>query len=277
MIIGFWSELPEKGSVTYNMIASAVSISYQCDRRIILIQGKYDENRIDYAFTPYMEENMIREEYGYYSYGGIDSMINKFENNRFDEHDLEKELVRIQNSNLYYLPSTRKKEKGLFDRKFRRISSQMLRTFQKFCGDRLLFIDLGSGWEDFDGDLLTYLDLLVVNIPQENIALRGIRENTGLMERAVFIIGRYDDRSEFNVRNIYRKYRIDQRAIGVVPYNIQYRDAVVMGKTKDFFDRNRFPFFSRGYDENKLFMKQLDCTVGMILERCQFGGYRTDH
>ena len=80
MIIGFWSEKPGKGSVTYNLLASGLAISERCKSDVVLIQGKVDYNRLEYAFMPYAEENILKEDYGYYSYGGMDVILNKLEN-----------------------------------------------------------------------------------------------------------------------------------------------------------------------------------------------------
>lgn len=270
MTIGYWSEVPGKGAVTFNMIATALSMSAKCKERLILMQGKYDYNRIDYAFTPFMEDNMMREDYDYYNYGGMDNIINRLEHHVLSTGDIEKELIRVDDSNVYYLPATRQRIRELFDRRFMKVSGQYIRILNKFDEDTVILIELESGPENIAEDVLKALDVLVINISQGNNPVGRIGDNRAIMENSVFIVGRYDEASQFNVRNIYRKYHIDAERIGVVPYNIQLKDAMTLGKSREFFERNE----GIGKEnDNYIFMKYLDNTTDMIIKRCGLGVY----
>lgn len=264
MTIGYWSEKSGMG-VTYNMIATALSMSALSDRRFILMQGKHDNNRVDYAFTPYMEENMMKEDFGYYDYCGIDTIINKLENNILNIDDIMREIVRVKNSNLYYLPATRMNNKHVFDRRFLRVSEGYIERLRALRDGTVVLLELNSGLENISGNILNCIDLLVINIVQENNALGRIRDNMAVMEKSLFIVGKYDDKSEFNIRNIYRRYHIDETAIGAVPYNVKFKDSVCLGRCREFFERNTRV---RRENENYTFMKYLGSTAEMIMKRC---------
>ena len=118
MIIGFWSEKPGRGSSTYNMIAAGLGVSEKCDKRVILMQGKHDYNRIEYAFTPYDDESVMKEDYGYYNYGGMDSIINKLENDILTEKEFNKEIIAIRNTNLCYILSGKGRNNPEFQGRF---------------------------------------------------------------------------------------------------------------------------------------------------------------
>lgn len=263
MIIGFWSENPGKGSVTYNMLASGLFISTKYRNKVILMQGKADYNKIDYAFVPYSEDCVMKECGGYYNYGGIDLILDKLENNVYSNRELQNEIVRVRNSNLYYLPSSRISSHDVFNKRFSRVYDRYIENMRSM--EELIMLELSNGFEYVSKEVLERLDLLVINISQDNKALEGIRDNRALMEKSFFIIGRYDDSSEFNIRNIGRRYGIDESALGAIPYSVRFKDAVCMGKSKEFFERH---INADRNDEAYVFMRYLKNTSEMIMKKC---------
>lgn len=263
MIIGFWSENPGKGSVTYNMLASGLFISSKYRNKVILMQGKADYNKIDYAFVPYSEESAMKECSGYYNYGGIDLILDKLENNEYSNRELRNEIVRVRNSNLYYLPSSRISSQDVFNKRFSRVYDRYIENMRSM--EELIMLELSNGFEYVSKNVLERLDLLVINISQDNKALEGIRDSRSLMEKSFFIIGRYDDSSEFNIRNIGRRYGIDESALGAIPYSVRFKDAVCMGKSKEFFERH---INANRNDEAYVFMRYLKNTSEMIMKKC---------
>lgn len=263
MIIGFWSEKPGKGAVTYNMIATGIGMSMMSSKETVLIQAKSDYNRLDYAFIPFSDSRMMKEDYGYYNYGGIDSVLSRMENGIYNNNYLNNEVIRVKNSNLYFLPSTRKGGSEVFSLRMYNMLSKYMEELRSF--DANLLIELSNGFEYVSKDLLKSLDLLVVNISQDNKAIEDIRDNNSIMEKSVFLIGRYDDSSEFNLKNIGRRFGIEEKFIGTIPYNIKFKDAVCQGKSKEYFERH----FNNGKeDENYIFMKSVKRFIDIIKKRC---------
>lgn len=263
MIIGFWSEKPGKGAVTYNMIATGIGMSMLSSKETVLIQAKSDYNRLDYAFIPFSDSNMMKEDYAYYNYGGIDSVLSRMENGIYTNNYLNNEVIRVRNSNLYFLPSTRKGGSELFSTRMYSMLSKYMEELGTLNAN--ILIELSNGFEYVSKDLLGSLDLLVVNISQDNKAVEEIRDNNIIMEKSIFLIGRYDDSSEFNLKNIGRRYGIEEQFIGMIPYNIKFKDAVCQGKSKEFFERH----FNNGKeDENYIFMKSVKDFIDIIKKRC---------
>ena len=263
LIIGFWSEKSGKGAVTYNMIATGLCMAMNYKKDIILIQAKYDYNRLDYAFIPFSDSNMMKEDYGYYNYGGIDSVLSRMENGIYTNRYFNNEIIRVKNSNLYFLPSTRKGGSELFNTRLYKILEKYIDELKKI--DAIILIELCNGFEYVSKELLNSLDLLVVNISQDNKAIEDIRNNNMIMEKSVFVIGRYDDCSEFNLKNISRRYGIEEQYIGVIPYNVKFKDSVCQGRCKEFFDRH---FNTWKEDDNCIFIKCVRSVVDIIKKRC---------
>lgn len=266
MIIGFWSEQSGKGAVTYNMIATGIGMSMKLNKNVILVQAKTDYNRLDYAFVPYSGENIMKEDYGYYNFAGIDSVLNRMENGFYDNELLYDELICVRNTNLYYLPSTRKGIGELFNSKITKMFSTYMDSIKNTKD--IILVELCNGFEYITKEFLNNFDVLAINISQDNKALEDIRSNNMIMEKSIFVIGRYDEGSEFNLKNISRRYRIREDCIGVIPYNVRYKDSVCQGKCKEFFDRH---FNTGKEDEEYIFMNYVKNTADIIINRA-YGG-----
>lgn len=263
MIIGYWSEKPGKGSTTYNMIASAIAMSMECDKNIIVAQAKCDYNKVDYAFVPYVNDGLIKEDYGYYNYSGMDALLNKLENDFKKENLIKNETVRVGDSNLFYIPSTRTSligRGGVFEQRFSGVISKFIDEMKEL--DEIVFVELSNGFEFVTGDILNNLDILVINISQDNKALENIRDNHLLIEKSCFIVGKYDDFSEFSVKDICRKYKIPEQRIGLIPYNVRFKDSFSNGKCKMYFDRN---FNCEKGEEEYYFIKNARNVAKMLM------------
>ena len=78
-----------------------------------------------------------------------------------------------------------------------------------------------------------------------------------------------DNDSKDNIHNIRRKYNISKDAIGVVPYNIHFHDAMNNGKLVQFITRG---IFSRKTDVDYDFIMELYHTTNMILRKAGYEG-----
>lgn len=263
MIIGFWSEKPGRGSATYNMIAAGLGVSKKCNRRVILMQGKKDYNRIEYAFTPYDDESLLKEDYGYYNYGGIDSIISKIENGILTEKEFNKEIIPIKNSNLCYLLSSRNRQGGEFSAKFKQCYDNYI-VFLKKLND-ICMIELDNELSYIDDEKFDKLNILVVNLPQDIKSLHRVIGNTKIMNKAIFLVGNYDINSEYNISNIRRKYGIDENRICAVPYSVKFRDSVCSGRCHEFYERH---MDQRRDDSEYEFIQSINKLAGIIVERC---------
>lgn len=266
MIIGFWSEGAGRGSVTYNMLASAMGLSSKIRNNVVLMQGKKDYNRIEYAFTPYDGEGMLKEDYGYYSYGGMDAVINKLATGSLDENSYTKELVRINKSNLYYLRTGASVGNEGFYKHITNAFEEYIRFLK--ASNSINFIELASGFEGISGESLKIFDVFVVNLSQDGKELRSVLNNRWIKDNAVFIVGSYDSESEYNINNLQREYSLPSDRVGILPYSIKFRDAVCAGKCIEFFDRHKE---DKREDSEYELIKNINCISDILLKRCGIG------
>lgn len=268
LIIGFWSDRAGIGGTTSNMIITGIMAAKETDRQIILIQGKYDILKLDYAFSPDMRNDILKEDFGYYNHPGIDDVLEKHINNLYTEKDFDENLIRVNQSNLFYMPGSIRNNPDLFRQKFQSVAQRFFKALKDL--DRLIFIELDSGMESLDRHILNFLDFIVINIGQGVKSVYGITNQPVLMEKALFLVGRYDSNSRWNVRNLIRRQRMKKDSVAVIPYSVKYQDSVNEGKTMEFVNRNYkclkheedFGFFKEARKASKMILKRVN-TIGM--------------
>ncbi len=263
MIIGFWSERAGIGGTTSNMIITGIMAAKRTNREVVLIQGKYDIIKLDYAFSPTVRNDTLKEDFGYYNHPGIDDVLEKHINDLYDAKDFDKNLIRVNHSNLLYLPGSVRNNPRLFRQKFKNVSEKFINGLSR--SDKLIFIEFDSGLSDLNQYFLNVLDLVVINLGQGRKAIHDIiQERQFLMDKSLFLVGRYDSNSKYNVRNLMRRYHIDEERIAVIPYSIKYQDAVNEGRTMEFVDRN---WECLKYEDDFEFFREAGKAADMILKR----------
>lgn len=262
LIIGFWSDRAGTGGTTSNMIITGVMAAKGTDREVILVQGKYDILKLDYAFSPDMRNDILKEDFGYYNHPGIDDILEKHMNNLYTEKDLDENLICVNHSNLSYMPGSIRNNPDLFRQKFQCVSQKFIKALQGL--EQLIFIELDSGMGSLNQYLLSMLDLVVINLGQGSKSLHGIKNQSLLMKKSLFLVGRYDSNSKYNVRNLIRRYHINEDCIAVIPYSVKYQDSINEGKTMEFVDRN---YKCLKHDEDFGFFKEAARASKMILKR----------
>lgn len=262
MIIGFWSDRAGIGGTTSNMIITGVMAAKGTDREVILVQGKYDILKLDYAFSTNMRNDILKEDFGYYNHPGIDDVLEKHMNNLYTEKDFDENLLCVNQSNLSYMPGSIRNNPDLFRQKFRCVSQRFLNALKGL--DKLIFIELDSGMESLNQHILNILDLVVINLGQGSKSIHGLKHQPVLMEKSLFLVGRYDSNSKYNVRNLIRRYHMNEDSVAVIPYSVKYQDSVNEGKTMEFVDRN---YKCLKHDEDFSFFKEAGNASKMILKR----------
>ena len=119
-------------------------------------------------------------------------------------------------------------------------------------------------------EIIAMSDVVVVNMTQR---LKSIDEFLELREQDEFykrkniilLIGRYDNFSKYNVKNITRYLR-EKKTVSVTPYNTLFFEACSEGKIVDYFLSLKNIDES---DRNHLFIKEVNNNVTAIIDKLQ--------
>lgn len=262
MNIAFMGVKAGKSAVSYNLLAISTMAAVKYNLDVSVMQSNYDMNRIENAFMPVSSMICMKEDFAYYKRQGIDEMIDGIIMRR--EGDLyEDALVKVNNTTLSYLPSTSETSSCVYERECEKVVDTLSSIIRK--GNRITFVDCGVGKSVIDKNFLEKSDLIVVNLEQDNQPItKEMSEDRSFMEKCVFVVGRYDSDSRYNLRTIKSKYRIDGKSICAIPYNISFKDSVLEGRLVDFINRN---IDCEIYDDNYEFISGVDFATRMVLRK----------
>lgn len=262
MNIAFMGVKAGKSAVSSNMLAVSTMAAIKYNLNVSVMQSNYDINRIENAFMPVSSMICMKEDFAYYRRQGIDEMIDGIIMKR--EGDIfEDALVRVSNTTLSYLPSTNETSADVYESECEKVVDSLSLIIKN--AKRLTFVDCGVGQSAIDKNFIEKADLVVVNLEQDNQPIsKEMSQDRSFMEKCIFLVGRYDCDSRYNLRTIKSKYRIDNRSISVIPYNISFKDSVLEGRLVDFMNRN---LECEIYDDNYEFITGVDYATKMILRK----------
>ena len=126
-----------------------------------------------------------------------------------------------------------------------------------------MFIDTESNQNLSTKQILYDADIVVVNLSQDPKDIYDFFENyTSLKEKAVYIIGRYQPEKRWTRNRICYEYKIPRNKVGVIPYNVDFNDALENGKLQHFLNYN---YTGPVRLENDYFMRQCKKSAGVVL------------
>ena len=263
MNIAFWSNTNGDSATSGNMVAVGTMASVLYTLRTVLVQTDMNSRALDEVLDERESSDELRENCYYYSSRGMDELLMKYFAGKLDTDAVRENIVNIRNTNLCYVPTAKLDRYQPID-KLRGLKQIMNRMSQT---ERLCFWDLSNGINNLSMRLLGKSDVIVVNINQ-NTKKQCIDEflkihfKKEMSKKVVYIVGRYDDNSKIKLSYIMDKYRIPACEIGVIPYNIEFHDALVEGRVVEFIMEN---LFVKEFDKNFEFMDKLCQTTSMIL------------
>lgn len=239
MNVVFWSPVHGHGAVSTNMACMSIISSLAYCLKVVSFQSGYADNNLDMSLIGENSNDnneLLGEEFPFYCGRSIDSLLWDGINNNVNDNVADY-AVEIINGLNYYLPSTEKNNEELYNQRFINNIDNVIASCQR-CFD-VTFIDNQSDNTYIQEKLCNSADIIAVNMYQNPLMIANTIEKCSLLNKKVFyMIGRYNDNSDLNIRSIIKKYNISRDDIGVIPYNKHLMDAINSGKTKDFIKNN---------------------------------------
>lgn len=277
MQIAFWSQELYGCGVSGNIIAVAYMSAVQYAFRAIIMQSNFSCPNLDFALIPQNKRISVHEEFSYFYDSGIDAILNKlFFHKEIDEpmeylEKMQKETImdnvlELKANLLYYLPGTYKNNKEVYEFNLYSHMNKLFQIMNKVSD--ITFVQCDSNESIVSNKLLKEVDLLVVNLPQNPAHFTQFFDSNHFpSEKIVYLIGQYNEESKYHRSNIRRKFHIKKEDLGVIPYNVDFMDSLIGGKTIEFLERN---IDCRKEDYNYYFMQELRRSTNMILKKVGF-------
>lgn len=233
-LITFWSPFIGQAKVTSSMCAVVAAFAMQYPELELAVshtqlESMELEERLDYriGFTGKKE---------LYEKTGMSALILQYMQVGLTSERIRRCAIPLLIKSIHLFSGTKKKE-SLDQIQYSILTEKLVQEFD------ITFLDLMSGENETSFQFMQAADMVVVVLPQrpscwELFFKYGIEK---LKNKEVYIlIGGYLGISRYNETYFKRKreYRIKAKIIGTIPINIGFMDAMIEGRTLEFFLKN---------------------------------------
>lgn len=262
MKIAFWSPKAGQSGTTSNLLAIAVTAALTCKKNICLTQFHFADQS--------MENALLGTETGrdMFENIGIDSFIRNLKIAELNLETINNASISFLNEQLHFLPGTTKENENLYIEGISQVLTRVLQAIDNQYD--ILFVDAPAGKNEISEKILEEADYIVVNLRQNKLLLKSYFKEYHLPEeKIIYVIGNYQSASRYNLKNLERSFKVLKNKTAVIPFNIDFLDAVSEGKVLNYMVKN---LIHCKKDSNVLFMKEVKKAVDMIMKKLMEGG-----
>lgn len=263
MLIAFYSNVRGNAGTTSNLCCLATYLAVKEKQRILLWENHTNWNLIGDNIIPRTKLSLLCESLDSYHISGSRELFCKLQ--RSENLDLScqvQELAKeLYPDRLYYLPN-RQIESSIFEKDISRILPRLIRLCKE--SDDLVFMDLQDTTKESTHYILEQADLVLLNLMQHLNSLDKKFISNGIsVSKFRYLIGNYQPKSKFNIKNICRRYKIPNMDIAMIPYNTLCREAMSEGRLLDFMSAN---VECSEEDPNYSFIHAVEQAAEMLIE-----------
>ena len=239
MKIAFWSNVRGHSGVTSNLACISVLSALSCpNERTIVFENH--KNIVNLGSTYYHPQSAgcVREPMYYQTASGLEKVLQLVEKGEeLSEENLYGLTKDYLGKRLFYLPSEPVKSSDYLEYYLER---EAVRTME--CLERLsdmVMVDTSAAQLASSRKILQQADLVVVNLNQ-NLPLLShfFRNYSSIQEKAFYLIGNYDGKSELTKSAIMKQFHIPGAKIGTIPHDTGFSDAMSRGQLIPFLLKN---------------------------------------
>lgn len=238
MKICFWSHVRKNTGVTTNMACVAALTSLDRKGKSILLENHYSTNSLGDNLLSEEQTNQLKESGAFYNRYGIEYVLKRLASGEDGDKLVHQAAIPLLFSTLFYLPQGRIVNKEIFDYEFSMVQNELFLSLEGMC--EYVFVDTETNQNSSSVKLLSEADLVVVNLEQEYASLKQFFDNYTSLNHVVYLIGNYRPEHTWNVAHICKEFKIPKDKIGVIPYNMDLKIALMQGKLLQFLNRNYY-------------------------------------
>lgn len=266
MKVAFWSNGRGRSCVTSNLACVSVLSALNCPKeRTIVFENHKNIVNLGSTLFHQTSDDGIREPATYQTGSGLGKVLRLIEQGEeISEENLYCFTEDYLGKRLFYLPSEPVKSSDYLEYYLERDAIRAMDFLEKYSDT--VMVDTSSAPLASSRKILQKADLVVVNLSQNlQVLSHFFRNYSSIQEKAFYLIGDYDNRSELTRGEIMRRFRIPGSRIGTIPHDSGFSDAVSDGKLIPFLMRHysccygdeRFPFMAAAKEAVDLFHVQL--------------------
>lgn len=253
MKIAFWSNSRRECGVTTNLACMSAMMSIAGVGKTVLLANHYNRyggiGDILLNDKDFLEKDRDRN-WNYRK--SIDHLLKVIYTGADGSGHLRDIAVPLLYTSMYYLPEGFIFNKEVFNYDFSLVHNELFKILNDFAD--YVFVDTETNQNLSSKLILHNSDLIVVNIAQNPFLIREFFDNySSMAEKAVFLIGKYQQELAWNYSRICYEYKIPRNKIGIIPYNMELSESMTSGRMLQFINRN---FYHPSGSENSYFIKK---------------------
>lgn len=260
MKIAFWSNCEGKSGVTSNMVCMATLFSVVGAGKIVMLENHYSNRNVASMLLSYRQIENLKESGQFGKHYSMEQILKGLYTGARGDVLIHQTAVPMLYPNIYYIPQSCTVNREVFNYEFNHVYRKLFDELEKFAD--FVFIDTERNQNLSTNTILTEADLVVVNLIQNPLKIMEFFENySSIREKSVYLIGEYQREIPISIRKICYEYHIPRNKIGVIPYNMEFSEAMAEGRGVQFINRNFEKASSR---ENEYFIKQCKKSIEML-------------
>lgn len=228
-VITFWGNDKIETSQTTSMAAIATKLSMEQDYRVLIVNAKYNDTSLQECFWEQSKNSRHTD-----LETGISGLIKAIASNKISPEIITNYTRTIFKERLEILT-----DNNILKEDFEK-QKEYMRSIIKIANKYydLVFVDIEGSLEDpYIQGVLQESNLIVINTSQRIKVIKEFIEERKKCDairkdNVIFLIGRYDKYSKYNIKNLQRTYRIQE--IYGIPYNTLFFEVCNEGNLADF-------------------------------------------
>lgn len=281
MKIAFWSNAKGSIGVTSNLACISVASVMRYSLKAVLWENHTQRNTLEQALLCKHTNHYLNEVDNYHIHPvGMTHLMNQFAFGKYSisthkfntQPDYPKRQViqeasyEILNERLYYIPTSFEVNRELYDYDLYSNVNLILQSLDTFAD--LIYIDTSNKNSLSSKVILEEADVVVVNLNQSPSLIQDFFENySSIQSKCIFLISSYQKQSCFNINSISKLHSINKSQIAIIPYNLEYQEAVSQGTIVEFMSRN---YSCKRKNPNYNFVNQVKKAVEMIMHHINY-------
>ncbi|MGB8455262.1 MAG: hypothetical protein WCD89_23390 [Anaerocolumna sp.] len=254
MKIVFWGTVPGQSGNTSNLVAVAVMSTLIFKKSTLLLNNHFLDKSLEKAILGKAAGLDMFEDIG------LDSLLRNIKISELKEDIIRNSAISLYNNRIHILPGTTKENKHMFETEMSQTLPAIINSLNKFYD--FMFMDLVPGAGEISKRMKEEADVIVVNFPQNKNVIDDFFSKYHLPgNKTVYLIGKYNGNSRYNLTNLERSFPCLKNRTAVIPYNVEFMDALADGKLLNYMIKNMVN--GKG-DENIFFMKMVKQAVDLM-------------
>lgn len=237
MKIAFWSNSPGKSGVTGNLSCISILSAIYQPSEMVLFENHSNINNLASSFLNQNSYDMLQEKNSYFVENGLGRILSYCDmGDTVSSGMIYRTCLSVFDQRVFYLP-VGGMNGDLMEYRLNRHIEDVMRLLERFCGT--VCIDISSSCLESSRKILKEADLIVVNLCQNNQLLSHFFRNySDIRKKAFYVIGNYDSESIIKKSDIVRRFELSGSAVGTIPYNRRFADALTKGDVVSFLLKN---------------------------------------